>query len=120
MITAGLNTYFIYGDYLDLEREWRGVGAGLSSVESRERRRPRECDREWGRDEDGGLCSRSEAGRLGDLVKSISIRSPLLPVQELRLNRLAIDIMAFIPFISNNTARADNVKGSAGIFAVLL
>lgn len=114
--------------YRDLERE----GAGLSSVESRERRRPRECDRErdaccgWG---DGGaaslgLCSRSEAGRLGDLsalpVKSISIRSPLLPVQELRLNRLAIDIMAFIPFINNNTARADNVKGSAGIISIEL
>ena len=101
--------------YRDLERE----GAGLSSVESRERRRPRECDRErdacCGRGDDDGLCSRSEAGRLGDLVKSITTRSPLLPVQELRLNRLAIDIMAFIPFINNNTARADNVMGSAGI-----
>ncbi len=102
-------------DYRDLERE----GAGLSSVESRERRRPRDCDRERGRGDDGGLCSRSEAGRLGDLsallVKSISIRSPLVPVHELRLKRLAIDIMAFIPFINNNTARADNVNGSAGI-----
>lgn len=105
--------------YRDLERE----GVGGSSLESRERRRPRECDRErdvcCGRGDDGaaslGVCSRSEAGRLGDLVKSISICSPLLPVQELRLKRLAIDIMAFTPFINNNTARADKVKGSAGM-----
>lgn len=107
--------------YLDFDREWRGLSSPLRS-ESRERRRPRECDRERGRGDDGGLCSRSEAGRLrpsvGDLVKSISIRSPLLPVQELRLNRLAIDIMAFIPFINNNTARADNVMGSAGIIQI--
>ena len=88
-------------------------------MESRERRRPRECERErsarCGRGDDGGVCSRSDAGRLGCLVKSISIRSPLLPVHELRLKRLAIDIMAFIPLINNNTARADKVKGSAGI-----
>lgn len=101
-------------DYRDLEREGAGLSSPLRS-ESRERRRPRDCDRERGRGDDGGLCSRSEAGRLGDLVKSISMCSPLLPVQELRLNRLAIDIMAFIPFINNNTARADNVNGSAGI-----
>lgn len=105
--------------YRDLERE----GAGLSSLESRERRRPRECDRERGAccGRGDGDCSRSDAGRdtCSAPVKSTSIRSPLLPVQELRLKRLAIDIMAFTPFINNNTARADKVKGSAGMIGVI-
>lgn len=102
--------------YRDLERE----GVGGSSLESRERRRPRECDRE--RCGCGDVdCSRSDAGRdtCSAPVKSISMCSPLLPVQELRLKRLAIDIMAFTPFINNNTARADKVKGSAGMIGVI-